>query len=235
MGSGPRTTWYSVPAMCLVGSGRPLPTCCTRASLHLVQLGYIRRYRDWSNANRPKATNPSATAWTTGVGMGRRLALSAFDCMKIAQKPAENRRGRMPGLTRPPFLVEIASAAPGESLGAWEVCEGSLRWAAGATIGRGREVGLAQRGHIRQLDRVADAGLPMSPWFRMFWMSCCSPTGVQHHKRRLLSTDCSVPARSTLPVGVLATWIAGRRCRWARSSAMDQLLSFAASSRSGGS
>ena len=26
------------------------------------QMGYIRRYRDWSIANRPKATNPSATA-----------------------------------------------------------------------------------------------------------------------------------------------------------------------------
>jgi hypothetical protein len=32
--------------------------------------GYIRRYRDWSSANRPKATNPSATAVSRNLPNG---------------------------------------------------------------------------------------------------------------------------------------------------------------------
>ena len=50
----------------------------TRASMHLVQMGYIRRYRDWSIANRPKATNPSATAASRYLPNGcARIACSA--------------------------------------------------------------------------------------------------------------------------------------------------------------
>jgi hypothetical protein len=40
------------------------------AAGYLVELGYIRRYRDWSNANRPKATNPSATAVSRNLPNG---------------------------------------------------------------------------------------------------------------------------------------------------------------------
>jgi hypothetical protein len=44
----------------------------------LVRLGYIRRYRDWSIANRPKATNPSATAVSRNLPKGcARIVCSA--------------------------------------------------------------------------------------------------------------------------------------------------------------
>ena len=42
----------------------------TRVSVHWVQLGYIRRYRDWSIANRPKATKPRATAVSKNLPNG---------------------------------------------------------------------------------------------------------------------------------------------------------------------
>jgi len=38
--------------------------------VHWVQLGYIRRYRDWSIANRPKATKPRATAVSKNLPNG---------------------------------------------------------------------------------------------------------------------------------------------------------------------
>jgi hypothetical protein len=42
------------------------------------QIGYIRRYRDWSIANRPKAMNPSATAVSRNLPNGcARIVCSA--------------------------------------------------------------------------------------------------------------------------------------------------------------
>jgi hypothetical protein len=48
------------------------------ASSIAVQMGYMRRYRDWSIANRPKAMNPSATAVSRSLPNGcARIVCSA--------------------------------------------------------------------------------------------------------------------------------------------------------------
>ena len=69
MRSGRCVTLRSVPAMVRVGRGvgpaRDVPTSGVS-----VRRGHIRRYRDWRNANRPKATNPSATAVSRNLPNG---------------------------------------------------------------------------------------------------------------------------------------------------------------------
>ena len=74
-------------------------------------------------------------SWTTGVGMAPLPCSACVRLQKIAHKPAEHRMGPDAGICSP-VLVEIASAALGDRWVPWEVCDGSLRWTAGATIGR---------------------------------------------------------------------------------------------------
>src|SRR4029453_10239253 len=76
----------------------------------------------------------------------------------IAHKPAEHRMGPDAGICSP-VLVEIASAALSDRWVPWEVGDGSLRWTAGATIGRpvggGAGVALAMAGRRGPLSEHA--------------------------------------------------------------------------------
>src|SRR4029453_2568105 len=70
-----------------------------------------------------------------GVGIAPLPCAACVRLPEIAHKPAEQRTGPDAGICSP-LLVEIASAALGDRWVPWEVGDGSLRWTAGATIGR---------------------------------------------------------------------------------------------------
>src|SRR4029453_4606603 len=97
-------------------------------------------------------------SWTTGGGMAPLPCAACVRLPKIAHKPAEQRTGPDAGICSPLLMGEIASAALSDRWVPWEVGDGSLRWTAGAPIGRpvGGRAGGGGGGVARRRRRLRD-------------------------------------------------------------------------------